>query len=96
MFIESVRLPAAFPDRWPFTMEPVRHLAEHGLTLSTELTVAGRRLDSGPRRAKSGFFLRAETLFNLARNVSMRPGFDHWRRYLRDPQSYLRHFFTTP
>ena len=243
MFIESVRLPADLPDRWPFTMEPVRHLARHGLTfdrpvtflvgengsgkstliealadavkinseggkagtryastgeqtplgkaLSTELTAAGLRLVSGPRRAKSGFFLRAETLFSLARNVSMLPGFwdadleqqshgegfftvfaamfskpglylldepeaalsfisclrlvdflhelgesgsqiicathspiiastpgaeivelgphglrrttwdeleivDHWRRYLRDPQSYLRHFITTP
>ena len=21
---------------------------------------------------------------------------DHWRRYLRDPQSYLRHFIATP
>jgi hypothetical protein len=32
MFIESVRLPPNVPERWPFTMEPVRHLAEHGLT----------------------------------------------------------------
>ncbi|MDR2983600.1 MAG: AAA family ATPase [Nocardiopsaceae bacterium] len=127
MFIESVRLPANVPDRWPFTMEPVRHLAEHGLTfdrpitflvgengsgkstviealadavkinseggkagtrysstgeptalgriLSTELTSAGLRLIAGPRRKKHGFFLRAETLFNLARNVSGLPGF---------------------
>jgi len=243
MFIESVRLPAGVPDVWPFTMEPVRHLAGHGLTfdrpvtflvgengsgkstliealadavkinseggkagtrysstgeptalgsaLSTELTSAGLRLVAGPRRTKHGFFLRAETLFNLARNVSSLPGFwgadleqqshgegfftvfesmfrdpglylldepeaalsfisclrlvdflhelgqsgsqvicathspiiastpgaeiielgphglrrtaweeleivDHWRRYLRDPQSYLRHFITTP
>ncbi len=21
---------------------------------------------------------------------------DHWRRYLRDPRSYLRHFITAP
>ena len=243
MFIESVGLPANIPDAWPFTMEPVRHLAENGLTfdgpvtflvgengsgkstliealadavkinseggkagtryastgeptalgaaLSTGLTPAGLRLVAGPRRTKHGFFLRAETLFNLARNVSGRPGFwsadldqqshgegfftvfesmfsnpglylldepeaalsfisclrlvdflhelgqsgsqvicathspiiastpdaeiielgphglrraaweelgivDHWRRYLRDPQSYLRHFITTP
>jgi hypothetical protein len=43
--------------------------------LSTELTSAGLRLIGGPRRKKHGFFLRAETLFNLARNVSGLPGF---------------------
>jgi predicted ATPase len=243
MFIESVHVPAGLSDRWPFTMEPVRHLAEHGLrfdrpitflvgengsgkstliealadavkinseggkagtrysstgeptalgsVLKPELTSAGLRLVAGPRRKKYGFFLRAETLFTLARNVGGLPGFwgtdleqqshgegfftvfesmfrnpglylldepeaalsfisclrlvdflhelgqsgsqvicathspiiastpgaeivelgphglrrtaweeleivDHWRRYLRDPQSYLHHFITTP
>lgn len=143
MFIESVSLPADIPDRWPFTMEPVRHLAGHGLrfdrsvtflvgengsgkstliealadavkinseggkagtkyastreqtplgsALMTGLTAAGLRLTAGPRRTKHGFFLRAETLFNLARNVSGLPGF--WGTDL-EQQSHGEGFFT--
>ncbi len=143
MFIESIRLPERTPDRWPFTMEPVRHLAEHGLTftrpvtflvgengsgkstliealadavkinseggkagtrysstgeptplggaLRTDLTAAGIRLVAGPRLARAGFFLRAETLFNLARNVSGLPGF--WGSDL-EQQSHGEGFFT--
>lgn len=40
MFIESVRLPAGLPDRWPFTMEPVRHLAQRGLTFDRPVTAS--------------------------------------------------------
>jgi predicted ATPase len=143
MFIERVRLPAGIPDRWPFTMPPVRHLAEEplefersvtflvgengsgkstliealadavkinaeggkagtrysstgektplGSALLADLTAAGLRLVAGPRRARAGFFLRAETLFNLARNVAGRPGF--WDADL-EQQSHGEGFFT--
>src|SRR5215472_1450642 len=41
-----------------------------GHALTAELTSAGRLLTSGPRLKRRGFFLRAETLFGLGRNVS--------------------------
>jgi len=58
MFIESVRLPAGVPDVWPFTMEPVRHLAGHGLTFDRALpalkdqVIGSQRIirNSGPNR----------------------------------------------
>ena len=43
-----------------------------GSALTADLTAAGLRLLRGPRRARAGFFMRAETLFNLARNVAGR------------------------
>ena len=43
--------------------------------MDAEFTTAGRRWAAGPRRKRKGFFLRAETLFNLAQNVSGLPGF---------------------
>lgn len=46
-----------------------------GETMDAEFTAAGWRLVAGPRRQRKGFFLRAETLFNLAQNVSGLPGF---------------------
>lgn len=46
-----------------------------GQQLDADLTASGRRLITGPRRKRKGFFLRAETLFNLAQNVSGLPGF---------------------
>jgi predicted ATPase len=64
---------------------------ELGGALRTELTAAGLRLVAGPRRTKHGFFLRAETLFNLARNVSGLPGF--WGTDL-EQQSHGEGFFT--
>ena len=143
MFIDSIRLPAGVPDAWPFTMAPVRQLADEGLTFASpitflvgengsgkstliealadavkinseggkagtryrsmgeltplgavlvpELTAAGLRLVAGPRRARNGFFLRAETLFSLARNVGSRPGF--WDADL-EQQSHGEGFFT--
>jgi len=143
MFIERVRLPASIPDKWPFTMPPVRQLAAEWLTfdrsvtflvgengsgkstliealadavkinteggkagtrysstgektplgsaLLADLTPAGLRMVAGPRHAKAGFFLRAETLFNLARNVSGRAGF--WDADL-EQQSHGEGFFT--
>jgi predicted ATPase len=143
MFIESVRVPAGTPDTWPFTMAPVRQLADDGLTftrpitflvgenasgkstliealadavkinseggkagtryrstgeptplgavLIADLTAAGLRLVAGPRQARSGFFLRAETLFSLARNVGSLPGF--WDADL-EQQSHGEGFFT--
>jgi predicted ATPase len=36
-----------------------------GEALDAEFTAAGWRLVAGPRRRRKGFFLRAETLFNL-------------------------------
>jgi predicted ATPase len=46
-----------------------------GEAMDADLTAAGWRLVAGPRRQRKGFFLRAETLFNLAQNVSGLPGF---------------------
>ena len=46
-----------------------------GEAMDADFTDAGWRLVAGPRRQRKGFFLRAETLFNLAQNVSGRPGF---------------------
>lgn len=46
-----------------------------GEAMDAEFTAAGWRLVAGPRRQRKGFFLRAETLFNLAQNVSGLPGF---------------------
>lgn len=47
-------------------------LGEH---LEAEYTTAGLRLTGGPRKQRRGFFLRAETLFDLGQNVSGRYGF---------------------
>jgi predicted ATPase len=131
------------PGDWPFTLLPVQHLAERGLTfdrpitflvgengsgkstlveaiadtvkinaeggkagtryastsektplgevLRADLTPAGQHLVGGPRRARNGFFLRAETLFNLGRNVSGLYGF--WDQDL-ETQSHGEGFFT--
>jgi predicted ATPase len=46
-----------------------------GEAMDADFTAAGWRLVAGPRRQRKGFFLRAETLFNLAQNVSGLPGF---------------------
>jgi predicted ATPase len=62
-----------------------------GNAITADLTTAGLRLVGGPRRARNGFFLRAETLFNLARNVSGFPGF--WDQDL-ETQSHGEGFFT--
>jgi predicted ATPase len=39
-----------------------------GAVLDAEFTSAGYRLLGGPRRKRIGFFLRAETLYDLARS----------------------------
>jgi len=62
-----------------------------GAALIADLSAAGLRLVGGPRRARTGFFMRAETLFNLARNVSGLPGF--WDADLAG-QSHGEGFFT--
>lgn len=62
-----------------------------GQALTADLTAAGQRLVSGPRLARKGFFLRAETLSSLGRNVSGRPGF--WAANLEE-QSHGEGFFT--
>lgn len=59
--------------------------------LRVDFTSAGLRLISGPRRKRRGFFLRAETLFNLAQNVSGRLGF--WEQDLAE-QSHGEGFLT--
>lgn len=46
-----------------------------GEALTAHLSAGGHRIISGPRRRRRGFFFRAETLFNLAQNVSGLPGF---------------------
>jgi predicted ATPase len=46
-----------------------------GEAMDADFSAAGWRLTAGPRRKRKGFFLRAETLFNLAQNVSGLPGF---------------------
>ncbi|RJL21206.1 AAA family ATPase [Bailinhaonella thermotolerans] len=62
-----------------------------GAALRAEFTVEGLRMLGGPRRKRRGFFLRAETLFNLGQNVSGRYGF--WEQNL-DEQSHGEGFFT--
>jgi predicted ATPase len=46
-----------------------------GQAMDADFTAAGLRLVAGSRRKRKGFFLRADTLFNLAQNVSGLPGF---------------------
>jgi predicted ATPase len=46
-----------------------------GQALGLHLTPSGVRLLAGPRHKRKGFFLRAETLFNLAQNVTGLHGF---------------------
>ncbi|MFC7586924.1 AAA family ATPase [Nonomuraea antimicrobica] len=62
-----------------------------GEVLDAELTSAGLRLIRGPRTRRRAFFFRAETLFNLGRNVSGRHGF--WEEDLTE-QSHGESFFT--
>ncbi|WP_239513904.1 AAA family ATPase [Streptosporangium sp. 'caverna'] len=62
-----------------------------GEVLDAELTSAGVRLVHGPRLKRRAFFLRAETLFNLARSVSGKYGF--WDDDLTE-QSHGEGFFT--
>ncbi|GAB2881572.1 AAA family ATPase [Streptomyces mayteni] len=62
-----------------------------GRALRADFTSAGIRLVSGPRRKRQGFFLRAETLFNLAQNVSGSLGF--WEQDLNE-QSHGEGFLT--
>ena len=62
-----------------------------GAALHADLTLAGSRVVRGPRRHRKGFFLRAETLFDLGQNVSGRYGF--WETDL-DEQSHGESFFT--
>ncbi len=64
---------------------------ELGDVLHTELTSVGLRLIRGSRRGRRAFFFRAETLFNLGRNVSGLPGF--WDEDLTE-QSHGEGFFT--
>lgn len=62
-----------------------------GEALRADLTPRGRELITGPRHKRSGFFFRAETLFNLAQNVSGMYGF--WEEDLSE-QSHGEGFFT--
>jgi predicted ATPase len=62
-----------------------------GAALHADLTANGQRLVRGPRKQRRGFFLRAETLFNLGRNVSGSYGF--WEDDLEE-QSHGEGFFT--
>ncbi|MFC4015447.1 AAA family ATPase [Nonomuraea purpurea] len=62
-----------------------------GEVLDVELTAMGLELLRGPRRKRRGFFLRAETLFNLGQNVSGMHGF--WEDDLTE-QSHGEGFFT--
>ncbi|MFE5330355.1 AAA family ATPase [Embleya sp. NPDC056575] len=62
-----------------------------GEVLRPELTRAGAGLIGGPRLKRRGFFLRAETLFDLGRNVSGWPGF--WDQDLTE-QSHGEGFMT--
>ncbi|GAA3735839.1 AAA family ATPase [Salinactinospora qingdaonensis] len=63
-----------------------------GAALKAEFTTAGLRLTGGPRRKRNGFFLRAETLFNLARNLKSTP-YGFWESDL-EAQSHGEGFFT--
>ncbi|MER5646016.1 AAA family ATPase [Streptosporangium sp. NPDC002524] len=62
-----------------------------GEVLDVELTSLGLRLIHGPRLKRRGFFLRAETLFNLGNNVSGLYGY--WEENLTE-QSHGEGFFT--
>ncbi|WP_439681856.1 AAA family ATPase [Embleya sp. MST-111070] len=62
-----------------------------GAVLRPDLTKAGARLIGGPRLKRRGFFLRAETLFDLGQNVSGWPGF--WEQDLTK-QSHGEGFMT--
>ncbi|MBN6050963.1 AAA family ATPase [Nonomuraea sp. RK-328] len=62
-----------------------------GEVLDADLTATGLRLLHGPRLKRRAFFFRAETLFNLGRNVSGRYGF--WEEDLTE-QSHGEGFFT--
>jgi predicted ATPase len=62
-----------------------------GQAMNAEFTAAGLRMNSGPRRNRKGFFLRAETLFSLAQSVSGMPGF--WDADL-DQRSHGEAFLT--
>ncbi|MFF2374861.1 AAA family ATPase [Streptomyces xiamenensis] len=62
-----------------------------GAALKADFTTAGQQLLAGPRRKRQGFFLRAETLFNLAQNVSGSYGF--WEHDLTK-QSHGEGFLT--
>ncbi|RLL65983.1 AAA family ATPase [Streptomyces sp. Z26] len=46
-----------------------------GEVLRADTTVAGARMLAGPRRRKKGFFLRAETAFDLTENLGGVPGY---------------------
>ncbi|MGH3735765.1 MAG: AAA family ATPase [Micromonosporaceae bacterium] len=56
----------ARPDREPTAL---------GAVLAVELTAAGSRMLAGPRLKKKGFFLRAETAFQMTEHLSGRAGF---------------------
>lgn len=62
-----------------------------GDVLTADLTPAGLKLTTGPRTKRRGFFLRAETLFDLGRSVSGRFGF--WEEDL-EQQSHGEGLFT--
>jgi predicted ATPase len=144
MFIERVRLPAGIPDRWPFTMPPVRHLAEEPLDFDRSVTFlvgengsgkstliealadavkinaeggkAGTRYSSTGEKTPLGSASQvicathspiiASTpeaeIIELGTHGCRRTEWedleiiDHWRRYLHNPQSYLRHFISAP
>ncbi|AXK37545.1 ATP-binding cassette domain-containing protein [Streptomyces armeniacus] len=46
-----------------------------GEVLRADTTVAGARMLAGPRRRKKGFFLRAETAFDMTENLGGLPGY---------------------
>ncbi|RKN11389.1 AAA family ATPase [Streptomyces radicis] len=46
-----------------------------GEVLRADTTVAGARMLAGPRRRKKGFFLRAETAFQMTENLGGVPGY---------------------
>lgn len=46
-----------------------------GEVLRADTTRAGARMLAGPRRAKKGFFLRAETAFDMTENLGGVPGY---------------------
>lgn len=46
-----------------------------GEVLRADTTSAGARMLAGPRRRKQGFFLRAETAFNMTENLGGVPGY---------------------
>jgi predicted ATPase len=66
-----------------------------GEAMRADFTVEGLRLVGGPRRQRKGFFLRAETLFNLAQSLVQSPsrGLGFWEEDL-ERQSHGEGFFT--